>query len=289
MSYSCAERQHDELEALAAIFGPCVRVTEGCAPLGCSVQVSADSDRAAVLTATLPSDYPLAPPRLSVSCPWAGVSALERMTSALEATAHASCVAEDGQEVLTELVRQLESMVLEAAADADAAREAAAAASSPPADGSIHEAVLKIDHMNSPSTYQRFLARWASALGLSARCLVPSPPRGDRMTGVYLYLAGDDGAIGSFLHRLRTELVDVDRAGRPCCERMATVLCRRRKAGLGVTGGASAEDGRVTAATPAGWEVEEYTGEQGLDRALDALGVLHVGVGSSRFGASPTA
>jgi hypothetical protein len=106
----CAERQRDELAAIAAIFGEGVRIAEGTAgaPLGFSVEVAADCARAAMLTATLPADYPFAPPRLSVSCPWAGASALEQMTSALEATARASCVAEDGQEVLTLLVQQLE-------------------------------------------------------------------------------------------------------------------------------------------------------------------------------------
>jgi hypothetical protein len=103
---------------------------------------------------------------------------------------------------------------------------------------------------------------------------------------VYVYLSGDDSAIGTFLHRLRTENVDVDRAGRPCRERMATVLCRRRRPDRAPVA-ASTEGGRHGATAPpaAGWEVEEYAGEHGLERALDALGVLHVGVGSSRFGA----
>ena len=103
--------------------------------------------------------------------------------------------------------------------------------------------------MNDSSGYVKKLRKWAAALGLAVRLFYAEegrgadatatapadeddsddrPPSGGRVEGVFVVLAGEDDAIGGFLARLRTEMVDVDSRGAKCRERKSEVLCRRR-------------------------------------------------------------
>ena len=76
---------------------------------------------------------------------------------------------------------------------------------------------VRIDHMRKPQKYCRALQDWARALALHT-VLVKHPPH------LRLVLHGPLDATRAFLKRLRTQPVDVDSHGRPCLERLSSVL-----------------------------------------------------------------
>ncbi|KAI7837367.1 hypothetical protein COHA_008806 [Chlorella ohadii] len=79
--------------------------------------------------------------------------------------------------------------------------------------------LLKLDHMHSRSSYSRLIRRWAAELGLGGRLLFcGSSPI------ILILLGGAADGLKEFLLRMRTRNVDVDSKGRPCRERMMTVL-----------------------------------------------------------------
>ena len=90
-----------------------------------------------------------------------------------------------------------------------------------------------------------------------------------RVNGTNVVMHGHPTDLSEFLHRLRTEYVDVDRSGRRCRERQSTVLCRRT----------------LPESSPLlqGWRVNQCEDARQLEQALSTLGVLHVGIGSTRF------
>lgn len=79
---------------------------------------------------------------------------------------------------------------------------------------------VHIDHMHNANRYQRALDDWCKELDVCGLLLVAGAPA----CHYRLVLRGAPGATSEFLKRLRTRPVDVDRHGRPCRERMATVL-----------------------------------------------------------------
>ena len=93
------------------------------------------------------------------------------------------------------------------------------------AEECVEECVVHIDHMNDPIGYMRLLRRWCEQLGVGGRLLQSGTQssKAVRKSNVYLLLHGPTAELKSFLQRLRTQNVDVDRSGRPCKERQATV------------------------------------------------------------------
>lgn len=123
----------------------------------------------------------------------------------------------------------------------------------------VCEMVLAIDHMNDRSGYTRLLNRWASQLGLGAR-LWYAVGGGRQARGIVLVLHGTDVAARAFVQRLRTENVDVNRGGKPCRERQATVL----QQGAHIGGGRCAL---------CGWATSEYPDSAALQAELVAVGI----------------
>jgi len=128
----------------------------------------------------------------------------------------------------------------------------------------VMELLVHIDHMNDAVGYTKLLGKWNTQLGLCGRLFYSMG--GGRCVSIVVVLQGSPEATREFLQRLRTQSVDVDRSGRPCKERQATVLrqepMQRNRPRLG-----SSTDDR--------WQCVEYTGRAELDAALTALGVTH--------------
>ena len=85
-------------------------------------------------------------------------------------------------------------------------------------------ALTEIDHMRDRKNYLKILAQWANDLSLQGTVIFCNSTK-----RILLILASSDPVNGSnyfkeFHVKLRTTNVDVDSAGRPCKERMATVL-----------------------------------------------------------------
>ena len=264
------ERQRDEMTVISSMFGEQVELdsdedADDDGPIGFCVRV-AD----AVLLVTLPALYPDEPPALTLSCPAAAAAAVAAAVQELESLASDA----GGQECLAQIVQRFMELAEDSLAAAAAAMPVAAQAAA--AKEEEEELIVRIDHMNDHASYMRSLERWAADGGLAGVLLYDES--GKRVHGVVLVLQGGARAITAFLHRLRTELVDVDARGRRCRERQSTVLCRR-PAG-------THKEGQAPAAKLSGWRATSYESAQARDELLDQMGFLHVGSGAERFGST---
>uniref|UniRef100_A0A7S3GEK3 RWD domain-containing protein 3 n=1 Tax=Palpitomonas bilix TaxID=652834 RepID=A0A7S3GEK3_9EUKA len=82
--------------------------------------------------------------------------------------------------------------------------------------------LVKLDHMRDKGRYCRTLRKWADELGLCG--------------GVFTYkrlvfwiVAGENASVKEFARLSVCENVDVNRAGKPCKERMYEIVCERSK------------------------------------------------------------
>ena len=289
-------------------------------PLRCSLTLDLEEDaetsrpaETLTLRVTLPRRYPAVAPTIEAAGSATSRDAAGAILSRLDRIAEerTTALGEDGgAECLAELAQEAREL---AEADADATRRAAAAAASDrdarDAPNALHHAVVRIDHMNDSSGYVKKLRKWAAALGLAVRLFYAEegrgadatatapatapadeddsddvPPSGGRVEGVFVVLAGEDDAIGGFLARLRTEMVDVDSRGAKCRERKSEVLCRQR------AGEVKAGERAVPAF--AGFACAPYRGSGGgaegdaiggLERCLAGLNLLHVGGAGTRY------
>ena len=252
----------EELQADAALQPSCMLVL--------SAAGVDTGDHTASLCIALPPEYPNAPPTLELSCPWLTDTAqtreeLERLARELTSDAGDG----EGRECLMDLAMRLEELLGEAVQQMQQ-RQAEAAAAVGVEDAQVmQEMVLHIDHMNDPPSYTRLLQQWCAQLGVSCVLLHIGELTNTRLRGADLVMRADRAALSEFAHRLRTEYVDVDARGRKCRERQATILCRRA-----FHEGAPPLDG---------WRTVACGDKAHLERELDELGVLHVGVGGSRF------
>ncbi|KAL8604683.1 hypothetical protein ACOMHN_017642 [Nucella lapillus] len=78
-------------------------------------------------------------------------------------------------------------------------------------------ALLHLDHMRAKTQYVKLIKKWAADLSLNG-CLVFC----QRL--ILIVLQGPSFAIKEYTVRQRTGIVDVDSKGRPCKERMLSVL-----------------------------------------------------------------
>lgn len=103
-------------------------------------------------------------------------------------------------------------------------------------------ALLRLDHMHDRASYSRTIKRWARELGLGGRLLFCSGGSGSNGSGesggvtagtrassasppiILIVLEGEEAGVKEYLVRQRTRVVDVDSKGRPCRERMMTVV-----------------------------------------------------------------
>ena len=97
-------------------------------------------------------------------------------------------------------------------------------------DDAEEECVVSIDHMNDRTGYVRHLQRWCGQLGLGGRTIHGGSRHQSRR--VVLVLHGARSGCREFVQRLRTQMVDVDRGGRACRERQATVCWQRPRVGV---------------------------------------------------------
>jgi len=86
-----------------------------------------------------------------------------------------------------------------------------------------HVALLRLDHMRRQKPYERLICEWTQSLGISGFLLI-SP----HLILIFLS-ARDASAVPRYLQLHRTETVDVDSKGRPCREKMLTVLLEQQQ------------------------------------------------------------
>ena len=75
--------------------------------------------------------------------------------------------------------------------------------------------------MRNEQKYLKLLRSWAKELGVTGKIV----KAGSR--NITVVLLGKNRAIAEFARRWRTQNVDVDSHGKPCKEKMMTVLCQQ--------------------------------------------------------------
>ena len=90
----------------------------------------------------------------------------------------------------------------------------------------VHVCIAKLDHMRNEQKYLKFLNSWAKELTLYGKILHTGPH------SIYVVIIGvndsEGASVSEFLKRWRTQNVDVDSQGRPCKERLLSVLCQQQ-------------------------------------------------------------
>jgi len=83
-------------------------------------------------------------------------------------------------------------------------------------------ALLRLDHMRRPKPYTRLISQWAHSLNMSGFLLFCNHL-------IIIFLSAKDSQdIARYLQLHRTQTVDVDSQGRPCREKMLTVLLQQQ-------------------------------------------------------------
>lgn len=81
--------------------------------------------------------------------------------------------------------------------------------------------IVKLDHMRNEQRYFKTLRTWSRELNIQGKVL----SAGTHF--IFVVLSGSREDVGEFLHRWKTQHVDVDSRGKPCKEKMMSVLCRQ--------------------------------------------------------------
>lgn len=80
--------------------------------------------------------------------------------------------------------------------------------------------IMRIHHMRCRDNYLKYLKKWSEQLQTNTLVLFCGKM-------ILLILRGLDTSIEEFIKRLRSRTVDVDSAGKPCKERMVSILCNQ--------------------------------------------------------------
>ena len=266
----------DELPPLVAMYGAddgeAVRLDEG------ARELRVDVGNGVLLTATIPDGYPKAAPHVAIGAgAWPGDRASHE--AALDALgAMAAERAQEGEPCLVELCMRVQELADDAAeaARADAGR----GSDSQHVAADVWFAVVMLDHMNDRARYTRHISDMAGGLDACHVLMLAGAARPNGAVKAFVVVVGTDADLTRFVSELRTQMVDVNKAGKPCKERMATVLARRRRAPHG-------DDGRPpfgsVSCDVTGVHIELFEDESTLEAALDARNVLHCGSGDLRF------
>ena len=83
--------------------------------------------------------------------------------------------------------------------------------------------LLHFDHMNDYRGYTKLLNKWTKQLKLGGAIFLSLHCK-PRPRHIFAVLDAPNGGTSEFLHRLRTQNVDVNMRGQPCKERMSTVV-----------------------------------------------------------------
>ena len=94
--------------------------------------------------------------------------------------------------------------------------------------------VIHLDHMRDRRKYEKHLKQFSTGNFVHCHALFSTSPSSSSSTlmgqnrscctNIYLIISGELPNIKSFVKDLRSQKVDVDKSGRPCFERQATVL-----------------------------------------------------------------
>lgn len=211
----------DEVEAIEAIYcgpGEFQLYSTGEDSVVFSVTLSPldDPDMKITITFTLAcSTYPTNLPQFSIKCCSLSRSECERVKNYLTEAA------EDhkGSPMVLEILTQLQQMTefkhsLANMKETDEKEKK---------DRSL--CILQLDHMRSKNRYRKAILSWCKELNLTG-CLIFC------LKWIFIILNGEEEDIKAYIQRNRTLCVDVDSSGRPCKERLLSILHNGKHNGL---------------------------------------------------------
>nr|XP_026690444.1 RWD domain-containing protein 3-like [Ciona intestinalis] len=100
----------------------------------------------------------------------------------------------------------------------DKQTDVATAKKSEISDELLFTTLLQLDHMRSKSKYLKTLKSWTSELNINGYVAF-------YIRFIFIGLQGYSSNLKEFVHRIKTQKIDVDSKGQPCKEKMMKVLC----------------------------------------------------------------
>lgn len=82
--------------------------------------------------------------------------------------------------------------------------------------------ISHLDHIRSETKYFKKLKCWSQELSICGKVIDAG------VHFVYVILVGRTDSLQELLHRWRTTLIDIDSRGRPCKERLMSILCHQQ-------------------------------------------------------------
>lgn len=203
----------DEVEAIEAIYcgpGEFQHHSTGEESVIFSVTLSPVDDPNMKITVTFTlacATYPENSPQFSIKCCSLSRSECERVKNLLTEAADDY----KGSPMVLEILTQLSQMTdfnhyLANIKDAEEKEKK---------DKSL--CILQLDHMRSKNRYRKAIESWCKELNLTG-CLIFC------LKWIFIVLNGEEEDIKAYIQRNRTLSVDVDSSGRPCKERLLSVL-----------------------------------------------------------------
>ena len=82
--------------------------------------------------------------------------------------------------------------------------------------------IARIKHMRNEQKYFKILNTWSKELGIRGKVLNAG------LNTIYVALVGSSPSVSDLLQRWKTQNIDVDSQGKPCKEKMISILCRQQ-------------------------------------------------------------
>ena len=193
-------------------------------PVGAFGSKQPSTTKSCVFTATLDSKYPKEVQNISLKSTNFTNSQLKEMKSELWKYLEQLLVENDGQQpIIMDLIQWTKDNHYKFLQQSSNSSSLVAQQRGDTQNAELSNCVvLKLDHMHSKQKYTKLIVKFANEFVLSGRLLFYG-----KMIWIILY--GKSKNIKEYLKWHRTANVDVDSSGRPCKERMMTVLLEKEQ------------------------------------------------------------
>ena len=178
-----------------------------------SCELSTSGKFEMTLSVLIDKDYPISLPRLSVLSAHVTRRKAIEIQGLLQNYAN-KCLAQFSEPIVLKLVEWLQENMPELCPE----EEVQVTKKNAVTDDKFHICILKFDHMRSRKKYLKTITNWVEELNLNGFILFWE-------RNIIEIIKGLKSDITKYLKFSRTCTVDVDSAGKPCKERMMSVLC----------------------------------------------------------------
>lgn len=157
------------------------------------------------LSLSIPQDYPSCPPHVTISHPILTRSEVAKLNNNLKIFYF------DNYEESGMMLSIISWLIENVSTQVEATTEITRSSTS-------QVCIMTIDHMRCRDSYLKNLKKWSGQLQTNTLVLFCGKI-------ILVTLKESDISIEEFIKRLRSRKVDIDSAGKPCKERMMSILC----------------------------------------------------------------